>query len=225
MAPHMQDFGEDDFEIIEAPELQGAANASKGCGSPYCQSSHVSREEEMNSGRAIEPLLDIMRVNAKSLSNKGPIFHALSQLERDKISNAFADGVPVEKRRVLNCTACKKFMKQYGDLCVVAEDGSLIPLAWPTNAEKQNVPQYYRTPVENVLRLFQGQAVCEEFVIRTVKNRTLGTPTSGGWNHMSVELPGVALVRTGSMDSQNTNISFAMLDKGKMLHPHWALEL
>jgi hypothetical protein len=137
MAPNMQEDFDDDFEVIEVPKpdhehqqptTTSSIYAVKGCGSPYCQSSHVSREEEMASERAIEPLLDIMRVNAKSLSNKGPIFHALFYSNRYSIVNAFADGLPVDKRRIMNCTACKRFMKQYGDLCVVAEDGSLTPL-------------------------------------------------------------------------------------------------
>jgi hypothetical protein len=97
-------------------------------------------------------------------------------------------------------------------------------MQWPTDLD--NVPQYYRVPVGNVLKLFRDQVVCEEFVIRTVKNRIFGTPSSGGWNHMSIELPGVALAGSkSSMDSQNTSISFAMLDKGRIFNLHWHLRL
>jgi len=181
MAPHTQ-------EVFEAPKPEhqekttSSLDALKGCGSLHCQSSRVSQQEERTSERAIEPLLDIMQANVKSvLSNKGPIFrqpifHALSQSKRYRISNAFTDGLPAEKRGIMKCTACKKFMKKYGDLCVVADDGSLIPLAWPTNLE--SVPPYYRTPVKNVLKLFCGQVVCEEFENTTVRNHTLGTPTN-----------------------------------------------
>lgn len=222
MSTHSQEEFADDFEIVILPPKQGQPGetqsastfpSSKECGDPYCQLSHISPEEENKSNRAIEPLLAIMKATAESIT-AGPLFHmSKSPAEQDMVAKAFVDGIPIENRRVVNCHACKKFMRQYGDLCIVADDGSLVPLAWPTDVE--NVPQYYKKPAENILKLFQGRSVSEEFVLGSEKGRVLGTPSSpGGWNHMSVELPKFPLGRSNSsMSSQNTATSFTMLDR------------
>jgi len=191
-------FGEEEFEIIDIPSdnvMQTASNTTQTekCGNPYCQLSHVSQGEELASDRAIEPLLAIMKGTAKSMTTKGPIFHmSMSYFERDIMVEAFLDGIPLERRKVMNCSNCKRFMRQYGDLCVIADDGALIPLAWPTDLEI--VPQYYKKPVENVLELFRGKVVGDEFILRAAKDRILGIPSNAGWNHMSLELPGIPLV-------------------------------
>lgn len=212
----MATHAEDDFEIIDAPSDISLPTRSKldDCQNPFCQLSHVSREEERASERAIEPLVTVMQATAAALETRGPIFHAKinSANDRNRIFDAFTGALPVQYRRVMNCNACKQFCQQYGDLCIVGDDGGLIPLAFP--ATTTDVPQYYRQSIQDILNLFIGKAVGDEFKIHNEKARTLGFPTKGGWSHVSITLEKLPITRANdSMNAQDTNTSFTMLNR------------
>lgn len=210
MASHI----DDDFEVIDVPstsDLTPSKHDKATCRDPFCQLSHVSREDELASDRAIEPLVAVMQATAADVETKGPVFHA-SAIDRNLIFDTFVGELPLQWRRVVNCNACKHFLQQYGGLCVVGEDGGLISLVFPSNVA--TVPQYYKQSVQAVLRLFVGKSVGDEFKLQKDQSRTLGFPTKGGWNHMSVTLEQVPAVRPlESMNSQDTNTSFTMLDR------------
>ena len=210
-----QSLVEDDFEVIESPEVTESKTHAQ-CADPLCQRSHSTFIEEEASDRAIGPLLAIMHATAKEVQTKGPIFHLKSEkkkdpsADRDAIFDTFTESLPLHHRRVMNCQACRRFMRQYGDLCVVGDDGSAIPLSWPLSIEV--VPAYYRLAVTNVLKLFKGKEVGDEFKLPKGKGGILGIPTTGGWRHMSIELENVPVSRT-YVDSQDTSTSFTMLDR------------
>ena len=214
MASHV----EDDFEMVVAPPNILTSTRSKhdmaACSNPYCQLSHISREEELASERTIEPLIITMQATATELETQGPIFHAKisSATDRHLIFDTFVGALPLQYRRVMNCNACKQFLQKYGDLCIVGDDGGLIPLAFPTATT--NVPQYYKQSVGAVLKLFVGKSVGDELKIQKETGRTLGFPTKGGWNHMSVTLEKAPTAHANdSMNAQDTNTSFTMLDR------------
>jgi hypothetical protein len=215
----MASHGDDDFEIIDAPSKNillsiRSKHEIATCQNPFCQFSHVSREEECASERAIEPLITVMQATAAAFETKGPIFHAKisSAYDRDLIFDAFTSVLPVQYRRIMNCSACKQFCQQYGDLCIIEDDGGLIPLAFPTTVT--HVPEYYKQSVQTVVNLFAGKAVGDEFNIQSETGRTLGFPTKGGWNHLSIVLEKLPVARTNdSMNAQDTNTSFTMLNR------------
>jgi hypothetical protein len=218
VARAMASYGEDDFEMINGPSEISTSIKSKhdmaSCSNPFCQLSHVSMEEQRASERAIEPLVTIMQANAAELEMQGPIFHTQinSATDRDVIFETFIRALPIDYRRVMNCNTCKQFLRQYGDLCIVGDDGGVIPLVFPSTIT--NVPQYYKQSVQAVLELFANKPVGEEFKVQNETARTLGIRTKGGWNHMSVTLEHVPVARANdSMNSQNTSTSFAMLDR------------
>jgi hypothetical protein len=208
-----QNLVEDDFEVIESLEVTESKTHVQ-CSDPLCQRSHSTFIEEEASDRAIGPLLAIMQVTAKEVQTKGPIFHLKSEnkdtSDRDAMFDTFIESFPLQYRRVMNCQACRHFMRQFGDLCVVGDDGSVVPLSWPLKIE--TVPAYYRPAVTNVLKLFNGKEVGDQFKLLKGKGGILGIPTSGGWRHMSVELENVPVSRT-YVDSQDTSTSFTMLDR------------
>lgn len=214
----MASHGEEDFEIIDAPSNIPISIRSQHdispCPNPFCQLSHVSKEEEFASERAIEPLITIMQATTAELETRGPVFHAKisSATERNIIFDTFAGALPIQNRRVMNCNACKQFLQRYGDLCIVGEDGSLTPLVFPTTI--LNVPQYYKNSVKAVVELFANKEVGNEFKVQEEAARTLGFPEKGGWNHMSVTLEHIPVARANdSMNSQDTTTSFRMLDR------------
>jgi hypothetical protein len=213
--PNMaQNLVEDDFEVIESPEVTESRTHVQ-CSDPLCQRSHSTFIEEEASDRAIAPLLAIMQATSKEVQIKGPIFHLKSEKktdssDRDAVFNTFTESLPLQHRRVMNCQACKSFMRQYGDLCVVGDEGSVIPLSWPLELEA--VPAYYKPAVANVLKIFKGKEVGDEFKLPKEKGGILGIPGTGGWRHMSIELENVPVSRT-YVDSQDTSTSFTMLDR------------
>jgi hypothetical protein len=209
-----QNFAEDDFEVIESPEVTESKTHAQ-CSDPLCQRSHSTFIEEEASDRAIDLLLTIMQATAKEVQTKGPIFHLKSEnkkdaSDRDAMFDTFTESLPLQHRRVMNCQACRRFMRQFGDLCVVGDDGSVIPLTWPLKIEA--VPAYYRPAVTNVLKLFKGKEVGDEFKLSKGKGTILGIPVIGGWRHMSIELENAPVSRT-YVDSQDTSTSFTMLDR------------
>ncbi|RDW92501.1 hypothetical protein BP5796_01895 [Coleophoma crateriformis] len=226
---------DDDFEMIDPPDVHGddapsltsassvtltedttvPAYHSYECGNPYCQLSHASASEERASDRAIEPLLEAMQATAEDLLQaKGPIFHAkldtsITSEKSTLVAETFLGGLPAQYRRVMNCTACKQFMRQYGDLCMVSDDGTLIPLYWPVN---DAVTAHYKESVSDVRELFKNKPVGNEFRIYSDKSRIIGTPKTGEWNHMSINLKNVPLAQHYT-DSQDTNTTYTMLDR------------
>jgi hypothetical protein len=125
------------------------------------------------SDRAIEPVIEVMQKTAESLELKGTIFHA-----RMGPTCAFAEfikALPLEHRQIMNCNNCKRFLRLYGDLCVVGDDGALIPLMWPLDIAE--IPPFYQQSGIDVRKLFEGKAVGDEFEIP--KRRILGTLTTG----------------------------------------------
>jgi hypothetical protein len=208
----------EDFEIVDVPEVNTSSeHDATTCSNPFCQRSHVSFEVERASERAIESLIAIMQANAKAIETEGgPIFHAniVTDTPRDRniMFECFTGSLPIQNRRAMNCYTCKQFLRKYGDLCTVADDGTLVPLAWPLQTTE--VPEYYKEAVENVLKLFEDQEVRDEFKILKEKGRLLGKLKMGDkWNHMSVTLEKVPIHRLNDpMNSQDTETSYNMLD-------------
>ncbi|KAF4613436.1 hypothetical protein G7Y89_g15451 [Cudoniella acicularis] len=213
---------DDDFEIIDAqsPPATGLHVVSMAEAELPIRQKKVSPDEEETTERAIKPLVSLMQETTKLQEKSGPIFQRAaiekdgsSSHVRDNIFEAFVTGLPVEEQQMMNCNACKKFMSQYGDLCTVGEDGSLLPLMWPTDTEK--VPQYYRKSVEHVLTLLEtsGGTVGDEFAIQDKAGRVLGVPKTGAWSHMSITLTEIRITRANDpMKSQDTTTSHNMLN-------------
>jgi hypothetical protein len=101
-------------------------------------------------------------------------------------------------------------MRQYGGLCVVGDDGSVIPLSWPSNIEA--VPLYYKQAVQNVLNLFKGKEVGDELKLPKLNGGLLGVPLKGQWSHMSIILDYASCYRP-YIKSQGTSTTSTMLDR------------
>ncbi|TGO23820.1 hypothetical protein BPAE_0121g00370 [Botrytis paeoniae] len=119
--------------------------------------------------RAIQPLAAAMQltVNRNERNRGGPLFHADLRLSdptgRDfgmnVIYEMFSRGLP-NKRRMMSCEICETFIRDFGNLCCLSDDGTLVPFIWPG---EDIVPDYYRQAVTNVRKLFVGRPLGEEF--------------------------------------------------------------
>lgn len=141
---------DEDFEIVDLPDGY-----------------HIS--ELSGDQRAIEPLVASMQLTVaeNERNRKGPIYHADLKLSdptgkdfgKNIIYEMFSRGLP-NKRRMTSCVTCETFIRNFGDLCYLSEDATLVPLIWPG---EDIIPDYYRKAVANVRQLFEGRPLGEEF--------------------------------------------------------------
>jgi hypothetical protein len=197
---------DDDFEMIDSRTLSINPTAQSSYTVPTRERSSPTYEMERVTERALDPLVAVMQKTVEKTETRGPIFHGLKYLIRTSISKTFINLLPAENAPIMHCKACVRFMNRYGDLCVVGDDGNLIPLMWPTDTS--GVPQYYKRSVEHVLQLFKDASVQNEF---ETSSRVLGTPRKGGWTHMAISLQDSC--STSGVKTQNTNTSFSMLER------------
>jgi hypothetical protein len=141
------------------------------------------------------PLYEAMRRTARRNLKKQPkttIFRvALREEDPDIVSKEFITHLPADEQYLFNCSACKHFMKQWGDLATVdPETGTLTPLFWNGVPPESSgaPPAYYRGAVEAVTRLFAGKKVTHEFKV-TKETGVIGRPEVGGYMHMHFKFP------------------------------------
>ncbi|KAB8295074.1 hypothetical protein EYC80_007013 [Monilinia laxa] len=141
---------DDAFEIVDHPDGY-----------------HVS--ELGGDRRAIQPLVAAMRatVQENERSRKSPIFHADLSLSdptgkdfgMNIIYEMFSRGLPNERRKE-TCEICESFIRDFGNLCYVSDNATLVPWVWPG---EDTVPDYYRRAVANVRKLFERRPLGQEF--------------------------------------------------------------
>ncbi|KAH8811463.1 hypothetical protein F5884DRAFT_275708 [Xylogone sp. PMI_703] len=197
---------DDDFELVEAP----------GSTTEYNQSGNGKRssndEAEGHSHDPFDDLLAATKAHAATLwTDHGPIFHSrLSSTDRDIVFNTFVAGLDTKYRQEMMCSTCRRFLRNYGDLCIVDDDGSLVPLLWPQDVD--GVPEYCKQAVLDVSKLFKDKLVGEELKLSAMgAPRVLGKPVTGAWRHFSITIPLGSAVYKRSSDSQKTETSYDML--------------
>jgi hypothetical protein len=89
---------------------------------------------------------------------------------------------PNEVRQHHNCNACRHFIQRYGALAVIADDGSLIPAVW----NPDDAPDLYRPALEALATKVRRAKVTAQFLS---SEPVLGTPETGGWQHLYVKQP------------------------------------
>lgn len=92
----------------------------------------------------------------------------------------YINRLPVEQRQHHRCHACRRFVQQYGNVVTISEDGKVNPILWDA------APGFYDQAHLAVRRKVQRANVVGVFYNR---ERTWGTPTAGGWEHLSVVPP------------------------------------
>ncbi|KAI9763627.1 MAG: hypothetical protein M1839_006369 [Geoglossum umbratile] len=140
------------------------------------------------------PLYEAMQQTAMRITEthaNTPIFHVDLGDNSEIVSDVFISNLPVDEQRLFNCSVCKHFMKNWGNLATVDPDtGSLVPFFWntaePNTTETAMVPPYYHDAVEGIAKLFVGKKVRDEFKV-TEKTKVIGHAEAGGYAHMHFE--------------------------------------
>jgi hypothetical protein len=101
----------------------------------------------------------------------------------------YLDKLPGE-RQVHNCTACRRFVKDYGGLVAISADGHAIPAMWDADL----APDYYGVTVRALYAASKKARVTGPFMSR---EGVWGIPRTGEWSHFSVEPPASIKFRHG----------------------------
>lgn len=112
------------------------------------------------------------------------IFHIkqLYKVHVDGLWDLYLENLPEDGRFVYNCRACKNFVERYGNLVIIDDKGNVESVLWGAY-----VPSYFRKAVETMNAYIKTNAKVSNVFISDVK--TLGTPRTGVWTHLHVDLP------------------------------------
>lgn len=200
---------DDDFEIIDAPAMQATEDLSIRAN----VNDQLEGIPTLEAERSIDPLNAAMQATAKEASKDGPIFFADLGVEKDLIYNTWREGVPEEDRGVFNCSACRRFLRRYGNLCTITSVGALQPLFWQSGASV--FPQYFKKPVINIANLFEGKTVAQVFKTEEPCPFIFGTCRSPRdyRSHFSVTLTKLPPSARNFVASQDAGTLYTMLNR------------
>lgn len=109
--------------------------------------------------------------------NTGPLF----KTDAEGLWSAYLESFPEgAERQHHNCHACRHFIERYAGLVTIDETGRTTPAL--LNVEDEQ----YGAGIAAMERIVRKAKVTGVFLS---SDRTLGTPVTGIWRHLSVELP------------------------------------
>jgi len=86
-----------------------------------------------------------------------------------------------------SCHACQQFMRHYGNLVSINDDGTLVSAIWSAESA---VPEPYRAAVHALARSVTQARVTDVALTRAT---VWGTPVTGEWTHFAITPPAAAL--------------------------------
>lgn len=110
--------------------------------------------------------------------NGQPLFQTDADLE-----SAYLDNLG-DERQVHTCSTCRQFLKNFGGLVTIGEDGRQASALWNADA----APEFYRPALRAMQRLAARAGIIAPFLSPL---KTWGTPKTGTWTHFAVSAPKV----------------------------------
>lgn len=131
-------------------------------------------------------------VRARVAAGCGPLLSATADaddLTRKVMEGAlwasYLGNLPPDRRAHYDCRACEHFIRRYGGLVVVHDDGSTSSVLWsPASDEYDQLPEFFRHSVEAMCRFVEARPVCGVFLDAAT---VWGTPHTGTWTHLCGE--------------------------------------
>lgn len=100
--------------------------------------------------------------------------------DAENLYDLILENIPEEVRQSHRCSACKRFVNRFGGLVAINDEGDIHPVMW------DDAPEYYAEAVKAITRAIRKAKITGVFV--TIADH-LGNAESGGWKHLSVEMP------------------------------------
>lgn len=126
-----------------------------------------------------------------AVGDNAPVFAT----DADDLYAIYLDALP-SQRQVHNCHCCHSFIKRYGGLVTLSEDGEIIPVMWIA----KNVPDFYSFAFEALAARVKRSRIESPFY-GAGKYSTWGTPETGEWSHISVVPPSRLVCRNGVLSA------------------------
>jgi len=106
----------------------------------------------------------------------------LFETKTTDLADVFLDNIMGDEYQTHNCTACKSFLRHYGGLVTITENGHTTSVLW----DEEAVPAFYRESVFELRRAVERAAVIGPFLSPLVQ---WGIPKTDIWTHMAVWAP------------------------------------
>lgn len=103
----------------------------------------------------------------------------LFRVDAGDLFEVYLSSFPEEDRQYHNCNCCHSFLRRYGSLAVLAEDGSIEPALW-TVVDGVTPERHYAPALEALARAVRGGRVVDQFLW---DEQLWGTPEAGGFTH------------------------------------------
>lgn len=102
---------------------------------------------------------------------------------------AYIENLPSEAQQHYTCNTCKNFIRKYGGLVTISDNGETESVLWNEN----EVPVFFTESVKAMKKLVMQARVNRVFLSDF---ETLGKPVAGEWKHLSVNLPNELIHRS-----------------------------
>lgn len=102
--------------------------------------------------------------------------------DADGLFDAFIAALPEHEQQHHTCNACKHFIRRYGGLVTIDDDGTVRPAFWNIN----DTPELYRPSVFAMLKIIGKSRVNGVYY---TNDRVWGQPVTGIWTHLAVRPP------------------------------------
>lgn len=114
-------------------------------------------------------------LRANFAATQGPLFETTAT----GLFDAYLAALPDAIRQEHTCSCCRAFVKRFGGLVAVRDDGSLQPALWGD----ADIPEEHRAGVAAMASLVRAAAIKGPFLHSSA---ILGEPSKGGFTHMHV---------------------------------------
>lgn len=106
----------------------------------------------------------------------------LFRTHNEDLWDIFISNLPEDARQHYICNTCHGFVRRYGGLVTINEDGSITSVIW----DPGSTPELFKNSVEALKKKVESSKISGVFCS---KDSILGTPCTGEWNHMYANLP------------------------------------
>jgi hypothetical protein len=106
----------------------------------------------------------------------------LFQTNTEVLYELYLSKLPEESRQHYNCNTCKTFINRYGGLVTINDNGTINSVMW----DEALVPEFFVRAVTAMKYAVLTSQVNGVFI---PDQKVLGTPKTGEWSHLSIQLP------------------------------------
>ena len=113
------------------------------------------------------------------------------------LNDLYLDALPASERQHHNCSCCRRFIRTYGGLVSIDDNGDTVPVMW----SGEEIPDFYR-PV--FAALADRVAKAKVTGVFLSKERVWGAPEAGGFTHFAVEPPVALIFKERALTARQT---------------------